>query len=191
MEFRLLGPLEAIEGKAPLSLGGRKSRALLARLLLDANRTVSVKRLVDDLWGEDVPESAPKMVQIYVSQLRKVLPAGVLRTQAPGYLVEVAPEALDLTASPSAREGRAALEAGDARPPPRAARGARLWRGPLWPSSRAVRAASRAPTSRSSAWAASRTASRRTSPAAATPTWPASSKRSPPTIRSGSGCTAS
>ena len=97
MEFRLLGPLEAVDGAAHLPLGSRKSRALLARLLLDANRTVSVQRLVDDLWGGDVPESAPKMVQIYVSQLRKVLPAGVLLTQAPGYRVELDPEALDLS----------------------------------------------------------------------------------------------
>src|SRR6266511_5927609 len=87
----------------------------LARLLLDANRTVSVQRLVDDLWGEDMPESAPKMVQIYVSHLRKLLPGGVLLTQAPGYRVEVEPEALDLTRFGRLREeGREALEAGDA-----------------------------------------------------------------------------
>ena len=87
-----MDPLEAVEGGARLNLGSRKSRALLARLLLDVNRTVSVERLVDDLWGEDAPESAPKMVQISVSQLRKTLPPGVLRTQAPGYMVEIEPE---------------------------------------------------------------------------------------------------
>jgi DNA-binding SARP family transcriptional activator/DNA-binding GntR family transcriptional regulator len=115
MEFRLLGPLEAVDGTTPLALGSRKPRALFARLLLDANKTVSVDRLVDDLWGEDVPDSAVKMVQIYVSQLRKVLPAGVLKTQAPGYLVEVEPEAVDLSRFARMRaDGRAALEAGDA-----------------------------------------------------------------------------
>ena len=76
MEFKLLGPLEASDGSTTVALAGRKQRALLARLLLDANRTVATDRLVDDLWGEDVPESAQKMVQIYVSQLRKVLPEG-------------------------------------------------------------------------------------------------------------------
>ena len=91
MELRVLGPLEAIDGTTSLPLGGRKPRALLARLALDANRTVAVQRLVDDLWGEDVPDSAAKMVQIYVSQLRKVLPDGVLRTRAPGYLIELEP----------------------------------------------------------------------------------------------------
>ena len=132
MEFRLLGPLEAVDGAVPLALGSRKPRALLARLLLDANRTVAVERLVDGLWGEDAPDSAAKMVQIYVSHLRKVLPAGVLRTQAPGYRVEVDPEALDLGRfTRMRREGRAALEAGEAAAAAALLTDAlRLWRGP-------------------------------------------------------------
>ena len=111
MQFRLLGPLEVTDGTKPLALGGRKPRALLARLLLDAGRTVSVDRLVDDLWGDDVPDSAVKMVQILVSQLRKVLPPGVLSTRAPGYLVELDDDdALDLSRFNRIRaEGRAAL----------------------------------------------------------------------------------
>ena len=132
MEFRLLGPLEALDGGTQLALGGRKPRALLARLLIDANRTVPVKRLVDDLWGEDVPGSAVKMVQIYVSQLRKVLPAGLLRTQAPGYVVLVEPEAVDLGRFDRLRsEGRTALEAGDAAAATALLADAlALWRGP-------------------------------------------------------------
>jgi DNA-binding SARP family transcriptional activator len=132
MEFRLLGPLEAVDGATPVALGSRKPRALLARLLLDANKTVSVDRLVDDLWGEHLPDSAVKMVQIYVSQLRKVLPDGVLRTQAPGYLVEVEPEAVDLSRFVRMRaEGRAALEAGDSAAADARLSGALgLWRGP-------------------------------------------------------------
>src|SRR3954468_4220426 len=115
MEYRVLGPLEATDGITPVRLGGPKARALLARLLLEVNRTVSVSRLVDDLWGDAVPDSAVKMVQIYVSQLRKVLPEGALLTRAPGYALEAAPEAVDLTRFPRLREeGRAALEAGDA-----------------------------------------------------------------------------
>src|SRR3954452_13483556 len=96
MDFRVLGSLEVLDGDAPLRLGGRKPRALLARLLLDAGRTVSVERLVDDLWGEDVPESAVKMVHIHVSALRKALPPGTLQTRQPGYAVELDPEAIDL-----------------------------------------------------------------------------------------------
>ena len=72
---RLLGPLELERAGVPVRLGARGQRALLARLLLDANRTVAIDRLVDDLWGEAAPASAVKMVHIYVSKLRKELPA--------------------------------------------------------------------------------------------------------------------
>jgi DNA-binding SARP family transcriptional activator len=53
--FRILGPLE-VEGGGPL--GGPQQRALLRRLLLSANRVVSVDRLVDAVWGETAPEQA-------------------------------------------------------------------------------------------------------------------------------------
>ena len=133
MDYRVLGPLEVLDGAgAPLKLGGRKPRALLARLLLDANRTVSVERLVDDLWGEDVPESAVKMVHIHVSALRKALPAGALQTRQPGYALEVDPETIDVVRFERLQtEGRAALDDGDAadrRRPPASALA--LWRGP-------------------------------------------------------------
>src|SRR5215475_13381118 len=95
MQFALLGPLEANDGAGQIRFGGRKQRALLARLLLDANRTVATDRLVDDLWGADVPESAQKMVHIYVSQLRKVLPDGRLQTRPPGHAIELDPAAID------------------------------------------------------------------------------------------------
>ena len=132
MELRVLGPLEATLRATPLALGGPKPRALLARLALDADRTVPVPRLIDDLWGEAVPGSAAKMIQIYVSQLRKVLPAGMLRTVPPGYVLELMPEAVDAGRFRTLhREGRAALAAGD---PATAAERLRealaLWRGP-------------------------------------------------------------
>src|SRR5512132_2035672 len=130
-EFRVLGPLEVADGATARPLAGGKARALLARLLLDANRTVSVGALVDSLWGDDVPASAIKMVHVYVSQLRKVLPDGILRTRAPGYVLEVAPEAVDLVQFTRLRaDGRAALAEGD--PELAAARlraGLALWRG--------------------------------------------------------------
>jgi DNA-binding SARP family transcriptional activator/DNA-binding GntR family transcriptional regulator len=131
MELRVLGPLEATAGTMPLALGGGKARALLARLVLDVNRTVSVQRLVDDLWGDAVPESAVKMVQIYVSQLRKVLPDPILRTRPPGYMLELEPEAVDVTRFTRMRgEGRAALSAGDPTTASARLRDAlSLWRG--------------------------------------------------------------
>src|SRR5215218_175967 len=114
MEFRILGPLEVHNGDTPVRLDGRRQRALLARLLLEPNRTVAVDRLVDDLWGDNVPESAVKMVHIYVSRLRKLLPPGTLVTRAPGYGLEVEPDAIDAVRFSRARaEGRAALATGD------------------------------------------------------------------------------
>jgi DNA-binding SARP family transcriptional activator len=129
---RLLGPLELDDGRAPLDLGGPGQRALLARLLLDANRTVALIRLVDDLWGDDVPATAAKMVQIHVSRLRKVLPAGMLVTRSPGYALQIAPAALDVVQFETLREhGRAALVRGSAAQAAPCLRDAlALWRGP-------------------------------------------------------------
>lgn len=132
MFARLLGPLEIHVAGHPVPIGGRAQRALVARLLLDANRAVAVDRLVEDLWGEEAPASAVKMIQIHVSSLRKVLPDGVLVTRSPGYALEIDPAAVDAVRFERLRkEGQAALAAGSA------ARGAELlreavalWRGP-------------------------------------------------------------
>ncbi|MGZ8696116.1 MAG: AfsR/SARP family transcriptional regulator [Gaiellaceae bacterium] len=97
MEFRLLGPLEVRAGDGPLPLGGKKQRALLALLLLNANRVVSRERLIDELWGEEPPETAVQSVQVYVSRLRKVVGAGLLVTRNPGYVLEVGADELDLS----------------------------------------------------------------------------------------------
>src|SRR5207247_2909423 len=91
IEFRVLGPLEGREGDQSRPLGGAKQRALLALLLLHANRVVSRERLIDDLWGDEPPETAVTSVQVYVSRLRKLLPAETLLTRAPGYVLEVEP----------------------------------------------------------------------------------------------------
>jgi DNA-binding SARP family transcriptional activator len=96
MEYRLLGPLEVRRGGVPCSLGGTKQRALLALLLLDANRVVALDRLVDDLWGEKPPKTAVATIQVYVSRLRKLLPGGTLQTHPPGYMLEVQPGSVDL-----------------------------------------------------------------------------------------------
>jgi DNA-binding SARP family transcriptional activator/tetratricopeptide (TPR) repeat protein len=140
VEFRVLGPLEASSRTQPLRLGGSKQRALLAILLLHANEVVSTDRLIDELWDRDAPESAAKALQVHVSQLRKALepgrepgdPASVLVTQAPGYMLKIAPERLDLERFERlAVEGRRLLEAGD----PQGAvailnEALSLWRGP-------------------------------------------------------------
>jgi DNA-binding SARP family transcriptional activator len=118
LSARLLGPLVVEHGGEQLALGGRAQQALFARLLLDANRTVAIDRIIEDLWGERAPASAVKMVQIHVSKLRKLLPDGTLVTRAPGYALEIDPEELDLVRFERLRaQGRPheALE---------------LWRGP-------------------------------------------------------------
>src|SRR5581483_10867110 len=97
MEYRVLGPLEVRAGDGSLPLGGAKQRALLALLLLNANRVVARERLIDVLWDDEPPETAVKSVQLYVSQLRKLLPEGTIETRAPGYLLAVERDAVDLT----------------------------------------------------------------------------------------------
>src|SRR5215212_8511879 len=131
-EYRLLGPLEVVHRGEAVPTGGQRKRALLARLLLEANRTVSVDALVDALWGEHVPSTAVKMVHIYVSQLRKVLPGEALQTRPPGYRLEVAPEAVDLLRFERLRkEGREALADGDAdTAAERLTAACARWRGP-------------------------------------------------------------
>src|SRR5262249_10943642 len=109
-----------------------KQRALLALLLVNANRTLAIDRIVDDLWGEDVPESAQKMVQIHVSKLRKVLAPGVLHTRPPGYSLQLESDELDLdTFGRLVAKARASLDAGSAEQASDAFHAALdLWRGP-------------------------------------------------------------
>src|SRR5919201_1093184 len=130
--FSLLGPLAVTLDGEPVSLGGQKRRALLATLLLEPKRVVSRDRLIDALWGEDPPDTARNTVQVYVSQLRKLLPEGMLETAPPGYRLAVEPDTVDVFEFVRlSEEGRAALAAGDAA---RAAETLRtalaLWRGP-------------------------------------------------------------
>ena len=131
VELRLLGPIEVERDGAASALGGQKPRALLAVLALEPGRVVSVDRLVEALWPGDPPETAAHAVQVYVSQLRKAL-GPVIATRAPGYVLELDPEHVDVHRfSRLAQEGRAALETGEAAAAEVALREAlALWRGP-------------------------------------------------------------
>ena len=115
-----------------MQVAAGKQRTLLAKLVLNANRAVSREQIVDALWSDDPPDTANKMVQIHVSQLRKALPEPRLHTRAPGYLLEVADDELDLERFDRAvAGGRQALLAED---PGRArtllVEALGLWRGP-------------------------------------------------------------
>ena len=96
MEFRILGPLEVLSDGQALDLGGQKQRALLALLLLEANKPVSRDRLIDALWEEEPTATAQKAIQVYVSQLRKLLGKERLLTRPPGYLLHAEADELDL-----------------------------------------------------------------------------------------------
>ncbi len=94
MEFRVLGPLEVVDDGRSLRLGSGRQLALVALLLIHANEAVSVDRLVDELWDEAPPPTAPKIVRNAVSVLRKEL-GDRLVTQPPGYRLRVDPGELD------------------------------------------------------------------------------------------------
>jgi DNA-binding SARP family transcriptional activator/ABC-type branched-subunit amino acid transport system substrate-binding protein len=99
-------------------------------LALDAGTVVSAGRLIEGVW-EDPPETAVTALQGHVSQLRRVLGDGAIVTRAPGYLLDVAPEAVDAVRCERALEqARGQLAGGD---PAAAAATLRealaLWRG--------------------------------------------------------------
>ena len=116
IEFRVLGPLEVVEEDRALALGSPQQRLLLAVLLVHRGEPVSSDRLIDELWGEQAPASAIKIVQGYVSNLRKVLGDGVLVTRGRGYLLHAEPGQLDLDRFESLlAAGRNASHRGDPR----------------------------------------------------------------------------
>lgn len=122
MQIHLLGPVEVSSNGGKVALGGPKPRALLAMLALDAGSIVSADRLIDGLWGEEPPATAAKMVQLYVSNLRKAMAAhgesDAIATHGRGYQLRLGRDRVDagrferLLAQGAAREAL------------------RLWRGP-------------------------------------------------------------
>lgn len=99
LQFRLLGPVEMSRGSACIPLTVGRNEIVLAMLLLEAGRLVSVQRLVDALWAEDPPTTARSQVQICVSMLRKLLsePDAAILTRPPGYLLRIPDGALDVS----------------------------------------------------------------------------------------------
>ena len=139
MRFNILGPVEVLSGGRPLTLGGAKQRATLAMLLMNPNRVVATRKLLQSLWVEEEPKTARKILQNAVWSLRNLLGEGTeaderveLRTQAPGYVLQVEQEKIDMHwFLRLVREGRAELANGS---PEVAAsllgKALGLWRGP-------------------------------------------------------------
>jgi DNA-binding NarL/FixJ family response regulator/DNA-binding SARP family transcriptional activator len=135
VQYRILGPLEVVEGGEPVPLGRPKERLVLAVLLLSANEFVSRERLIDELWGESPPPTAGKAVNVFVSQLRKALIRDGLdpiATADGGYRIGVEADQLDVarlrrlltTARERAAAGELEASAGFLR------EALALWRGP-------------------------------------------------------------
>ncbi|MER6583629.1 BTAD domain-containing putative transcriptional regulator, partial [Nonomuraea sp. NPDC001023] len=95
VRFRVLGPFEILGARGPISLGGPRQRALLARLVAAAGTVVSTDTLIEDLYRGRPPASAVGSVHVYVSNLRRVLepsraprtPPRLLMARRPGYLL--------------------------------------------------------------------------------------------------------
>ena len=141
MRFGLLGSLSVLDDAGrPLELGGNQSRTVLAVLLAAGGRVVTAEALVDILWGEDPPASAPGTLQSYISRLRRELEpdrargadARVLLWEPPGYRLAAEPSDVDFRRFEAlAEEGRALLAAGRAGEAREVLLQAdALWRGP-------------------------------------------------------------
>src|SRR4029453_1209134 len=98
MEFKVLGPLEVLSDGRPLQLGPPQQRALLALLLLNANQVVTTDRLAEELWHGEVPKTAAKAIQVYVSSLRKGFGESrdALETRGTGCVLGIEAGQLDL-----------------------------------------------------------------------------------------------
>jgi DNA-binding SARP family transcriptional activator/streptogramin lyase len=131
MDVRLLGPFEVWEGDRRLSIGGGKQLALLVLLVLNRNEVLSSDRIVDALWDGRPPPTASKNVQIYVSQLRKVLGEDAIVTRSGGYSLDLPPDAVDVARfEESLARGRELLASGDnAAAAATVRKGLSLWRG--------------------------------------------------------------
>jgi YVTN family beta-propeller protein len=126
VEFGILGPLHVVEGGESLPIGGATRRALLAYLLLHANRAVPSDELIDAIWDEP-PETAASSLHNHVSRLRRVLGSGRLLTRERGYELRIESGELDLDVVESLVHEAERLEPAARAPKLREALA--LWRG--------------------------------------------------------------
>jgi DNA-binding SARP family transcriptional activator len=103
LTVHVLGRVEVRRDGTPVDLGGPQQRAVIAHLALEADRVVSVERLIDRIWGDDPPRTPVGTLQSYVSRLRRAIepgrpagaPAEVLVSEAAGYRLALLPEQVD------------------------------------------------------------------------------------------------
>ena len=132
LEFRILGPVQAVRDGRPLPLGGRRQRVLLALLVLEPRRPLSVDALVEELWQGAPPPGGTKTLRVYVSRLRSALGADCVAARPPGYMLQVDDDVVDARRFERLlSEGRDALARGAAgRAAERLGAALSLWRGP-------------------------------------------------------------
>jgi DNA-binding SARP family transcriptional activator len=136
VDYRILGPVEIAIGTERVELGGIRQQVVAATLLLSANNVVTVDRLLEAMYGEDLPSTARAQVQISISALRRTFAAyssgPVIATHAYGYVIKVENGRLDSEQFEAlVVAARAAREAGDIDLAVARYRDAlRLWRGP-------------------------------------------------------------
>ena len=134
VEIRVLGPVELGGATDELPLTAEKQRRLLAALVARAGEACSTDRLIDAVWDASPPASADKLLQVYISQLRKLLQPASIRRRGASYALELNGSSVDtIRFERLLGEGKAALRAGN---PALAVsllrRGLALWRGPAY-----------------------------------------------------------
>ena len=91
----MLGPFGVLADGKPLDVSAGRSSALLAVLAMSAGKVVSIERLADMVWGEDLPANARRSVQTYVTRLRSVLGADTISTSGAGYVLNIDEDDVD------------------------------------------------------------------------------------------------
>lgn len=131
VEFRVLGPLEVLDGGEPIAVGARQQRLLLSLLLLNANRVVTTDRILEELWGDEAV-GKENALWVYISRLRSALgEREVLVTRDHGYSLVVDAEEIDVNRFESGvLAGRALIKDDPAAASELLSEALALWRGP-------------------------------------------------------------
>jgi predicted ATPase/DNA-binding SARP family transcriptional activator len=95
VQLRVLGPLEVHQDGQPCAISSPLQRRLLTALAIGAGTTLSIEQLIDQLWGEDPPPAARNSLQSHVARLRARIGTDTIRTQPPGYALDLMYVAID------------------------------------------------------------------------------------------------